>query len=276
MIIGISGKIGAGKDLIGTIINWLIWKDNYYPNDDSVKFFPTWYSKASDNGRFEIKKFADKIKDMVCLLIGCTREQLEDQKFKQTPLGEEWWYYKSGDTVYPYGHFIGYDKEMADRRFLVKTSPRLILQQLGTECGRQIIHPEIWVNALFADYKDTAIRENGSILTKRPIYPNWIITDVRFPNEADVIRKKGGIVIRVDRFYCPQCGNTENFEGGRDLCNECGNFLSKSHPSETGLDDYKDFNYHIMNDGTIEDLISKVKQILEMEGIIKGGFPVQS
>ena len=31
----------------------------------------------------EIKKFADKLKDIVCLLIGCTREQLEDQEFKK-------------------------------------------------------------------------------------------------------------------------------------------------------------------------------------------------
>ena len=31
------------------------------------------------------------------------------------------------------------------------------------------------------------------------MYPNWIITDVRFPNEADAIKGRGGIIIRVNR-----------------------------------------------------------------------------
>jgi len=33
------------------------------------------------------------------------------------------------------------------------------------------------------------------------------------------------------------------------------------HPSETALDDYQKFDYVIQNDGTIEDLIEKVKAI---------------
>jgi dephospho-CoA kinase len=34
-----------------------------------------------------------------------------------------------------------------------------------------------------------------------------------------------------------------------------------SHPSETVLDTYSDFDYVIDNDGTIEELIEKVKEI---------------
>ena len=43
---------------------------------------------------YQIKKFADKLKDIACLLIGCTREQLEDREFKEKELGEEWVAYK--------------------------------------------------------------------------------------------------------------------------------------------------------------------------------------
>ena len=63
MIIGISGKALSGKDTVANIIQWLILKE---------------------------EKDADKLKDMVCLLLGCTREQLEDPKFKESTLGEEW------------------------------------------------------------------------------------------------------------------------------------------------------------------------------------------
>jgi hypothetical protein len=51
--------------------------------------------KSDPYSPIEIKKFADKLKDMVCVLLSCTREKLEDREFKNTPLGEHWrkWYY---------------------------------------------------------------------------------------------------------------------------------------------------------------------------------------
>ena len=76
--------------------------------------------------------------------------------------------------------------------------------------------------------------------------PNWIISDVRFPNEAKAIKDKGVILIRINR---------------------PGNDTGK-HLSEIALDDYKNWNYVIDNNGTIEDLIEKVKQILIQEKII--------
>ena len=43
---------------------------------------------------WKIVKFADKLKDIVCLLIGCTRQQLECREFKEKELGEEWGVWK--------------------------------------------------------------------------------------------------------------------------------------------------------------------------------------
>jgi hypothetical protein len=175
-LIGISGKIGSGKDTVGSILQ------DY--SDDN----------AED---YQIKKFATKLKEIAALLIGCDVSDFEDREFKEKELGEEW----NGLT------------------------PRKILQLLGTEAGREIIHPNIWVNALFADFEDS----------------NWIITDVRFPNEAQAIKDRGGIVIRVER------------PGGESHC-------GGAHASETALDTYN-FDYVIDNEGNIDELIDKVKQL---------------
>ncbi len=95
MIIGISGKINSGKDTVAQIWQWLDskselpyidWiKENIYNGYDIGGL-----SMYQDEGSWKIKKFADKLKDIVCILIGCTREQLEDREFKEKELGEEW------------------------------------------------------------------------------------------------------------------------------------------------------------------------------------------
>lgn len=262
MLIGISGKIGSGKDTIGKIVQYLASEyaqrytfEEYLVEIETKKnpfFFHSW----------EIKKFADKLKDIVCLLISCTREQLEDQEFKNTELDEVWWYYKdthfNGYHMYPYNTL---DKEVLDIKEeleLIKLTPRLLLQLIGTECGREIIHPQIWVNALFSGYKPKFMIQDivkdildfsDKKLSPSDRMPNWIITDMRFPNELEAVTKREGITIRVTRtgIHTPK---------KEDL-----------HPSETALDDAT-FDYFIDNSGTIGDLIEEVERVLIKEKII--------
>jgi len=52
--------------------------------DDNMK------SSREYRSEWRIVRFADKVKNIVCLIIGCTREQLEDEQFKNTKLSEEW------------------------------------------------------------------------------------------------------------------------------------------------------------------------------------------
>lgn len=248
-LIGISGKIGAGKDLIYHIINYLHqekdWRDfDHYMSD---AFFV--------HTVFENKKFAGKLKDIACLLLGCTREQLEDREFKEKELGEEWWYHlvsytdadgiDAGQKLVPYGQKIEKELGYNHTQKLIKLTPRKLLQLLGTEAGREILHPNIWVNALFADYKSGYVEQGVGWVETENDYPNWIITDVRFPNEVKVIEDRGGVVIRVNRDYknplMPDVAIPE-------------------HPSETALDDH-DFKHVIENDGSIEELVKKVKQL---------------
>jgi len=63
-------------------------------------------------------------------------------------------------------------------------SPREIMQLLGTEFARNMIDENVWVTALMRQLNDE---------------DNYVIDDVRFPNEAAAIHARGGKVVRVVR-----------------------------------------------------------------------------
>ena len=229
MIISISGKIGSGKDTIGNIIQYLTESSNNITDEEwlvNKKF-----SRFNPNN-WKIKKFADNLNDITCMMIGCTREQLEDQEFKKTVLGPEW-------------------DNMTVREFL---------QKLGTEAMRNGLHENVWVNSLMSDYKlNSYTRLNVTYIASK--LPNWIITDTRFPNELEAVKSKEGITIRVVRNQL-KLGVMFMYEDGSKET-----IAVKEHPSETALDDAK-FDYEIVNDSTMGNLIQKVRQILIKESII--------
>ena len=284
MLIGISGKISSGKDTVGKIIQYLVWKSRVEKGELplSVYSFSDFARESSfgkNKSNIEIKKYADKLKDIVCLLIGCTREQLEDREFKEKELGEEWWYFKGRNRT-----LISYtENSKRNDEDLIKLTPRLLLQLLGTDCGRDIIHPNIWVNSLFSDYNYKP-KEGGfqrSVKDKDGIFisfeyevehPNWIITDMRFPNEMEAIKKRGGITIRVNRpkndlDNHKDCVKTEDGYCIQSENNYCKGSCKYEHPSETGLDSAT-FDFVISNDKDIEHLINEVRKILEKLNII--------
>ena len=247
MIIGISGKIGSGKDTVGSIIQYLTseYRDKYdYTNwSDRVNNYG-----SDPHSSFINKKFAGKLKQTASLLTGIPVEKFEDQEFKKADLPNEWCYIENGYSA----------RNMTVRDFL---------QKLGTEAMRNGLHTSVWVNALFADYKEQPNKAVSEFLDAEGLpqsmnagqteHPNWIITDMRFPNEMEAVVNKGGITIRVVRSFNHKMGSKET--GTLNL--------TPLHPSETALDDAK-FDYEIINDGTIEELIEKVKQILIREKII--------
>lgn len=247
MIIGINGKIGSGKDTVGSIIQYLTAKD-FGP--ECIKRIRGGLSiEGHHDSTFKIKKFAGKLKTIGSLLTGIPVEKFEDQEFKKTFLSKEW----NSPYNIPFSgpDFVKHDGEMTVREFL---------QKLGTEAMRDGLHTNVWVNALFADYYPV-IKEGGfQRILKDPSgipygceneaeFPNWIITDMRFPNEMEAVELRKGITIRVVR---------DNGTRAIDI---------NPHASETALDDAK-FDYEIINDGTIEDLVEKVREILIKENII--------
>ena len=232
-IIGINGKIGSGKDTVGSIIQYLT-SESGDPNSSRHRSYAEFLSKGGGYAPrnfdhhyvsdWEIKKFAGKLKQTASLLTGIPVEKFEDQEFKKTNLGPEW------------------DTEL---EYVIPMTVREFLQKLGTEAMREGLHTNVWVNALFADYKGFVKEWDELGNDKLVEYPNWIITDMRFPNEMEAVVAKGGITIRVVR----------------------PGTVTGTHPSETALDG-NIMHYEIINDGTIEDLIEKVRQILTIEGII--------
>lgn len=110
---------------------------------------------------------------------------------------------------------------------------------------KQVFGTDVWVKALFEDYEEDS---------------NWIITDLRYPQELQAITERKGITIRIAR-PCTECGL---YESHKMSCS----YNKLEDESETALDDYQSWDYRILNDGTVDDLIEKVRDILIEENII--------
>lgn len=253
-IIGINGYSTSGKDTVGLIIQYILSKQRAPINNISIEDIikepleHQWW--LDEQSTWSIKKFAYKLKLIASIILGVPVEMFEDETFKNSELPECWdlWAYKpitSGTDVEP-----KFDKEVFRRKMTV----REFLQKLGTEGLRNGVHENIWVNALMADYKrpshwEDRFYRNGVISGREEVWgdlPNWIITDTRFPNEAQAIKDKGGIIIRTDR---PNVGPKNN------------------HASETSLDNWQ-FDYKIWNGSDVFSLISSVESILKHLKII--------
>lgn len=113
---------------------------------------------------YPVVSFADKLKDITCVLSGCTREQLEDYDFKENELVP--------DYLRPY--CLNADKPTF----------RAFLQHFGSEVMRGV-NDNIWI--------DCTLSNCGKYC---------IVSDCRFPNEARAVKARGGIVIKVVREGC--------------------------------------------------------------------------
>lgn len=227
MIIGINGYSGSGKDTIGIIIQYLnCFNVGEVSIEDACKDYDQHAWWLEDQSEWEIMKFAGKLKDIASHLTGIDIENFEDQEFKKTNLGLEW-------NVPTTSSLVDGRIDLSDMRPM---TVREFLQKLGTNSLRNGLHDNVWVNALMSDYKLIDYNDD-----EQPRLPNWVITDVRFPNEAKAIKDKEGIIIRVDK---PGIGPIND------------------HPSEIGLDDWK-FDYRVVNNSDLFDLKENIKSILK-------------
>lgn len=137
-----------------------------------------------------------------------------------------------------YEQLWGNEKEVIDKRYPkykeghnIFWTPREIMQDYG-EFYRSIDY-DFWVKELFRviDEKE---------------YTNVIITDVRHPNEADPVIKRGGLIIKI----------TSNRDNKEQVHGE-------NHISETAMDNYDKVDFHVTNDGSIEDLRVTAQQVVK-------------
>lgn len=101
---------------------------------------------------------------------------------------------------------------------------RRLLQVFGTEFGRGMISEDVWVE-----------------LTMRGVRPEdrIVISDIRYPNEAQAVRDLNGQVWRIHR------------DGVRP---------DNEHVSENSMEDYE-FDVEIFNNGSLDDLLTKIYAI---------------
>lgn len=82
-------------------------------------------------------------------------------------------------------------------------TPRHAMQTLGTEWGRNLIAPTLWIDAARSDIK-AALSAGHRV----------VVDDLRFDNEADTIRALGGVVLGLERAgvgaggHCSEAGVT--------------------------------------------------------------------
>lgn len=205
MLIGITGKKNSGKDTVAKIIILILYDysdegvERFLYDDDLIDIVP------SD---VKIRSFAEPIKRMVAELINEDVEALEDREFKEKELPAIFTSY--GDRL----------------------TPRKLMQLIGTEFGREMIHNDIWVDLLFENYDSTK---------------KWIISDVRFENEAIRILKAGGYLLQV-------------------VSKEVG--IKDTHASETS--DLYNLCYRIITNDKekgFKPLIKEVRNFLNVAGI---------
>ena len=289
-LIGINGLSGSGKDLIASIIQYLT---SGFADRKTYSDWQDWPWRKDYSDYYTIKKFAEPLKQIICILTGCSMLDLESQEFKATLSPLKCWIirYKHMDfELGDYVHDIEYfnTKENAEEEMkrvqevwdsllnrggrwhegkveLLQYTYRELLRRIGTDLFRNQLHPTIWSTALFAKYKNNTefpVYNKGKEVVEKVEgwWPHWIISDLRFKDELLAIQERKGITIKVTR-PCSECG----FSGVH--ANTCSKKDEVLHQSEHDLDEAT-FDYCISNDSTIDSLIEKVKHILTKEKII--------
>ena len=184
-----------------------------------------------DRHDFFKESFANSVKDAVSVIFGWDRALLEGD----TPESRAW-------------------REQDDKFWSEKLgksfSPRLALQLMGTEAGRDVFHPDLWVH--------TVLRrcENAP-------WNNYVIADVRFPNEIKAIREAGGIVIRVKRGDEPEWYNVALKVNKKNNYYGMAEQYPNVHFSEWAWIG-SDIDAEIANNSTLEDLIEKVDSLVNL------------
>lgn len=155
--------------------------------------------------------FSDPLKDAVSALFGLPRHLLQGD----TPESR-----KFRETVDPFW----------SEKLKRQVTPRTLLQEFGTDLIREKYCQELFVHA--------TLRKIEAL--EGPV----CISDVRFQNELDALRRNGFIVFRVLR----------------------KNVKAQDHASENGI---KDFGtcVTIENNGSVEQLTDQIDQVLVSLGL---------
>jgi hypothetical protein len=140
--------------------------------------------------------FADPLYRGLSAMLGIPESALRDRAKKEQPVG-----------------FLG-------------VSPRRLLQTIGTEWGRRTVCEDVWLRVALRQWQ-SASAVGGSLI---------VVPDVRFENEAQLVRDQGGEVWMIHR------------PGVEPVA---------AHESEAGLP-LRLIDRLVVNDGTVDQLRERV------------------
>jgi hypothetical protein len=199
MIIGFAGKAASGKTAAA---KHLLEKSNL-----SIVILPMALML-----REEVENFIRLVgaEDQVPLVYGD-----QDDKVRIFDIDQQ----RAQQQCPMWANFVAENQDIQDKPGQSAVSVRRILQWWGTEYRRAQDH-DYWTKA----WEEKLLEYD---LTSTHV----LVDDVRFVNELEIIKKNGGIFIKIER---------PGFDG------------ANNHSSENSLDHYDDWNFVIHNDGSLE------------------------
>jgi hypothetical protein len=117
-----------------------------------------------------------------------------------------------------------------------KSLLRPFMQWYGTEYRRNAIlggDPDYWIKKVLNKINTIQKQDPDSII---------VITDGRYPNEHNAVKELGGVSVKISRssVFDPQ----------------------DQHSSETALDKYEGFDFHLENEGSLDEYKEKVIKLI--------------
>lgn len=178
------------------------------------------------------ESFAGSLKDAVSAVFGWDRDMLEgrtkeSREWRERP--DQWW---------------------VNRLEIPHLTPRWVLQNWGTEVCRRGFHDDIWIASL-----ENKIRNSKDSI---------VISDCRFPNEIKAIKQQGGKVIWIQRGELPDWYENAVAANQGDGNSRAVLTMLGIHASETSWVG-TDFDEVVDNNGSIDELYSKLKDLVEKD-----------
>lgn len=128
-------------------------------------------------------------------------------------------------------HGFWHDRKLKEQTIdWLGKSPRQLMQTLGTDWGRKMIHKDFWVltTKMYVEGRN---------------HQYFCFADVRFQNEVNYILENDGIIVRLKR---PGVSSVSDHESEKHYDNLCIPYW---------------MHYLIVNDGSVEDLRIKAAHL---------------
>ena len=179
--------------------------------------------------------FAGPIKDLCTSVFGWDRELLEGETDESREFRE------------------GIDLYWSKKLNISNFTPRLALQLIGTDVMRDHFNQDIWLNSL--EYRVKKLHNQNECV---------VISDVRFKNELDLIKRVGGTTILVQRDEKPEWYDIA-------LAANNGDAVAKHIMSRDFKDVHSseydwigsDIDFTVNNNGTLEELYANLDVVLD-------------